>query len=222
MKNVGAGLCSLKAPGRTHRIWRCTFPRPGQDPPSHFIKQAHTLSISSERGRHEHHSHAEISAPDHFCAVSGLILTSCGSPGLLSTPTPIPPTNTPTPIPPTCTPAPPTATPFPLTMDPQCGTLVIQEDEPWFGETGLSFGIWGSHYLANSAQDGRFSELIELDIVELTIEDKTVPLPSNYFSEGSIHTENFGDIRVAVMNSQGCWFFLVTPEQLTMIYEWLQ
>ena len=36
MKNVGAGLCSLKAPGRIAPIWRCTFPGPGQDPPLPF------------------------------------------------------------------------------------------------------------------------------------------------------------------------------------------
>lgn len=56
-----------------------------------------------------------------------MILTSCGSLGLTSTPTPIPPTSTPTPIPPTSTPTPipPTETPAPPTLTPMPEAILV-------------------------------------------------------------------------------------------------
>ena len=132
------------------------------------------------------------------------------------------PTPTPTPMPsPT-----PTPNPLPVTSNPTCGTVVtmIEEGPPAkFGETKIGIEFI-NYYYDGIVAGGGFVEPRNGAIEELHIGGKKVTLTLNDFSEGFIHTEEFGNLRVLFTANllKECALLIATPDQFTQISEWLQ
>jgi hypothetical protein len=152
----------------------------------------------------------------------GVLLPGCNA--LFPQPTPTPTvTLTPTmTLTPTAT-ATPTATPLPRSTDPECLTLVTLEEEGtelWFGETGIPFDARLSYFYTRVTREGGFSEVIEGELIDMTIQGQPVALASNLISGQSIITEPFGPVKL-VFTEGRCPLLVVTSEQLTMIYAWL-
>jgi hypothetical protein len=133
-----------------------------------------------------------------------------------------------TPVPPTITPVPPTATPIPLsvTTEPTCGTVVtmIEEGPPAkFGETKIEIELV-DYYYDGIVAGGGFAEPRNGGIEEVRIGGEKVTLTRNDFSEGYIHTDEFGMIKVLFTANvlQECALLIATPEQVTQISDWLR
>lgn len=142
-----------------------------------------------------------------------LVLVGCSSP--------------PKPIPPTATPATPTTTPLPVTTNPNCGTLVTLDDkgsELQFGITGISFDFKEFYFEGVVTGEHSLAEVSGGEVKEVIMGGKQVTLTQNNFSEGSIHTKEFGAIKILTTANlfSPCVLLIVTPEQIKMITEWLR
>ena len=120
----------------------------------------------------------------------------------------------------------PTPIPLPVTTEPTCGTVVtmIEEGPPAkFGETKIEIELINVYYDGIVAGGG-FVEPRNGGIEEVHIGGKKVTLTRNDFSEGYIHTEEFGNIKVLFTANvlQTCALLIATPEQVTQISDWLQ
>jgi hypothetical protein len=121
-----------------------------------------------------------------------------------------------------------TATPIPLpvTAKPTCGTVVtIIDDNPpsKFGQTKIEIEFIDFNYRGTVAGGG-FIQPTDGAIKEVHIGGNNVALTRNDFSEGFIHTEKFGNMKVlfAANILQECALLVATPEQLTQISDWLR
>jgi hypothetical protein len=124
--------------------------------------------------------------------------------------------------------SPVTAAPIslPATANPMCGTVVtmIKDNPPSeFGQTKIQMEFVDFSYDGIVAGGG-FVEPANGAIKEVHIGGKNITLTRNDFSDGSIHTEKFGNIKVLFTANLGqeCALLVATPEQVTQISDWLR
>jgi hypothetical protein len=124
------------------------------------------------------------------------------------------------------TPTPPTPTALPITTSPACGTIVTLAEKgppPKFGETKIAVELIQYNYLGIVAGDG----LVKPQggsIEKVLVAGKDVALTRHDFSEGYIHTKEFGRIEVLFGASVTgeCVLLVATPDQVTQIVEWIR
>jgi hypothetical protein len=115
---------------------------------------------------------------------------------------------------------------LPVTSEPTCGTVVTMVDgnPPMkFGETKIGIEFINFYYDGIVAGGG-FVTPANGGIDGVLIGGKNVTLTRNDFSEGSIHTQEFGKIEVLFTANvlQGCALLVATPEQVTQISDWIR
>ena len=101
---------------------------------------------------------------------------------------------------------------------------MIEEGPPAkFGETKIGIEFI-NYYYDGIVAGGGFVEPRNGAIEELHIGGKKVTLTLNDFSEGFIHTEEFGNLRVLFTANllKECALLIATPDQFTQISEWLR